>query len=249
MSNIERIIELEKFIDGDAEQLESARWEAARLIAEELESGKSKAQVAREISKSEGHVRHMAKVWESYLGTDERPLFNKAYQEAKKPKHTARNDVPITPFEQLPEEPEKEERSVAHAPKRRQITAVSSDDDEPYVDTRQLREDQSLNDKRVNDYTKLLNDVSDHASLYLVELDKAALGSSNGVMSISTEELQKALDKLDSVRETLFNKISEYKERQASEVHCTNSGRADRRTREPEVEGTGQVVFARFGGR
>lgn len=90
LSNIEQIIQHE----ADAERLEADadghRWEAARLISEELATGKPQRQLAREINKSQSHVSKMKAVWEKY-GTDSpenRPAFQDAYLEvsSKKPK-------------------------------------------------------------------------------------------------------------------------------------------------------------------
>lgn len=53
---VQQIIRLEREADD-------AQWEAARLITEELDSGKSQRQLAREIGKSQTHVRYMAKCW------------------------------------------------------------------------------------------------------------------------------------------------------------------------------------------
>lgn len=60
---------------------EKHRWEAARLIVEELDSGKSQAQLAREIGKSQPHVHRMAKCWNLYLKVlpSERPSLNEVY--------------------------------------------------------------------------------------------------------------------------------------------------------------------------
>lgn len=53
---VQQIIRLEREADD-------AQWEAARLISEELDSGKSQRQLAREIGKSQTHVRYMVKCW------------------------------------------------------------------------------------------------------------------------------------------------------------------------------------------
>src|SRR5690606_33905695 len=72
-------------LQGEAD---AHRWEAARLIAEELDGGKSGRQLAREINKTETHVRYMRKTWEenANLGSQDRPPFNEAYQAAKRGK-------------------------------------------------------------------------------------------------------------------------------------------------------------------
>ena len=56
------------------------QWIAARLISEELETGKSKAQLGREIHKTEAHVRYMARCHKAKLkfGSDA-PPFNTVY--------------------------------------------------------------------------------------------------------------------------------------------------------------------------
>jgi hypothetical protein len=56
------------------------QWIAARLISEELETGKAKAQLGREIHKTEAHVRYMARCHKAKLkfGSD-LPPFNTVY--------------------------------------------------------------------------------------------------------------------------------------------------------------------------
>jgi hypothetical protein len=72
--------------EAQAEEAEASanehRWEAARLISEELASGTSQRQLAREIGKDEKHVRLMRKCWESCglkSAPEDRPLFNTVY--------------------------------------------------------------------------------------------------------------------------------------------------------------------------
>lgn len=90
MDNIERIIRLEADADKLQAEADELRWEAARLIAEELDGGKSQRQLAREIGKSQPHVKYMAAVHKikvdnpGYQGS-----FNDAYQKAKRGKRSA----------------------------------------------------------------------------------------------------------------------------------------------------------------
>jgi hypothetical protein len=63
MNRIEAIIFHERTADDLIAKSEEHRWEAARLTAEELESGKSQGQLAREIRKSKKHVWRMKEVW------------------------------------------------------------------------------------------------------------------------------------------------------------------------------------------
>lgn len=71
----------------DSDQL---RWTAARLIAEELTTGKTQRQVAEEIGKSVTHVNFMNQVWRVYLGKQERS-FHSCYQEVKRRPREDRN--------------------------------------------------------------------------------------------------------------------------------------------------------------
>lgn len=81
MSRIEEIIRLEALV-------ETSQWDVARLIWEELETGKTQRQLAEEIGKSLRHVQVMAnthKIVLDYPGSQDRP-FHEAYAEAKRPK-------------------------------------------------------------------------------------------------------------------------------------------------------------------
>lgn len=72
---VQQIIRLEREADD-------AQWEAARLIAEELAEGKSQRQLAREIGKSQGHVRFMNRCWTlrgEYYSIHPRPSFGEFY--------------------------------------------------------------------------------------------------------------------------------------------------------------------------
>ena len=75
-------VEAEK-LEADATKLgqeaDGHRWEAARLIFEEISSGKSQRQLAREIGKSYEHVRIMAKTWNIFGKCQPRLAFNVAY--------------------------------------------------------------------------------------------------------------------------------------------------------------------------
>ena len=58
---VDQIIQHEAAADQKASEAEEHRWEAARLISEELADGKSQVRLADEIGKSETHVRYMRK--------------------------------------------------------------------------------------------------------------------------------------------------------------------------------------------
>ncbi len=60
---IAQIRELEAGAARDEAEANRKRWEAARLIAEELQTGKSTRVLAKEIGKSHTHVVRMAGVW------------------------------------------------------------------------------------------------------------------------------------------------------------------------------------------
>lgn len=78
MSRVAEIIRLQ-------EQDEVSQWDQARLIWEELETGKTQRVLAEEIGKSCSHVAHMSKVWSAYHGKHE-GSFAEAYAEVKRPK-------------------------------------------------------------------------------------------------------------------------------------------------------------------
>lgn len=81
-SRVELIIHHEAEADRKEQEVSSLRWEAARLISEELATGKSHRQLAGEIGKSHVHVGAMARVWRDHGGNpdyQDRP-FNALYR-------------------------------------------------------------------------------------------------------------------------------------------------------------------------
>lgn len=64
MDRVERIIELERQAEKPVVINSRVRWELARLYWEEIEAGKSKAELAREIGKSTMHVLFMYRCWD-----------------------------------------------------------------------------------------------------------------------------------------------------------------------------------------
>jgi hypothetical protein len=74
-----RIARVTKEADQLRQQADEHRWEAARLISEELADGTSQRELARQIGKSQAHVRDMARVWEIWGRSASRPPFNLAY--------------------------------------------------------------------------------------------------------------------------------------------------------------------------
>jgi hypothetical protein len=105
---VERIVFLQQRTEAD-------QWEAARLIFEELESGKTQRELAGEIGKSLAHVSYMAATWRRsvHLGEQDRPAFNEAYHD-RQPENP-RDNVPAF----APDNPEPEpapERERHHEP-------------------------------------------------------------------------------------------------------------------------------------
>lgn len=88
MNRIDQIIKLELEADSYAEKKQDCerkererRWEAARLISEELASGTTQRALAAAIHKSKTHVLRMDRCWKIF-GEGERYLkvpFNEAY--------------------------------------------------------------------------------------------------------------------------------------------------------------------------
>ena len=78
LSRVQQIIEHEQRADELAAKAEEHRWEAARLISEELAAGKTQRQLGDEIGKSHEHVRLMSRCWQLKLPGDERS-FNQVY--------------------------------------------------------------------------------------------------------------------------------------------------------------------------
>ncbi len=79
---VRQIIAHEQAADALDVAADAHRWEAARLIAEELAAGKSQRQLAAEIGKSQTHVSRMARVWQAResLETQQPGAFNELYQ-------------------------------------------------------------------------------------------------------------------------------------------------------------------------
>lgn len=114
---VQQIIEHEAAADELAAASDAHRWEAARLIADELAAGKSQRQLAAEIGKSQTHVSRMARVWEARESLETQPgAFNEAYQALAAKPVPAAIESPETQSEQSPIErivrPEQEAESA-----------------------------------------------------------------------------------------------------------------------------------------
>jgi hypothetical protein len=103
MTRVEEIIRLETDADRLARDYEANRWETARLIAAELDDGKTQRQLAAEIGKSQKHVDYMARTWRlsENLGSQDRPTFNDAYHSSEvrgtpaiRSQHPSADDAP-----------------------------------------------------------------------------------------------------------------------------------------------------------
>jgi hypothetical protein len=86
MDRISEIIRLEKEAteaDGEANDL---RWESARLISEELETGKTQRTLSEEVGLSQPEVFRRKTAWGRYAGVspEQRPAFATACDEANK---------------------------------------------------------------------------------------------------------------------------------------------------------------------
>ena len=77
LSNVEKIIKHEALADRGQEAVDKHRWEAARLIWEELATGKTQETLAEEIGKSQSHVSKMARAWQKY--SPENSNFQEVY--------------------------------------------------------------------------------------------------------------------------------------------------------------------------
>lgn len=77
-----QIIQHEQLADELQSKSDEHRWEAARLISEELADGKTQRELGREIGKSQTHVSFAAKTWDAF-GADYQgnhaPSWNEAY--------------------------------------------------------------------------------------------------------------------------------------------------------------------------
>ena len=125
----------EQAADLLTERADVHRWEAARLIASELESGKTQRALAAEIGKSPIHVSYMARVWRDHgvhHGVQERS-FDSFYQEVKaKPpapelpapepepdeQDTVEGELVDEPDEVLSGQPERDDSDPAPLPPR-----------------------------------------------------------------------------------------------------------------------------------
>lgn len=81
LTRTEEIVRHETAAERLEGQAEHHRWEAARLISEELKAGKSQRKLAAEIGKDHKHVGYMKRVWSEWglKSPGERPPFNEAY--------------------------------------------------------------------------------------------------------------------------------------------------------------------------
>jgi len=76
---IDRIVVHEKLADEAGRSAEEHRWRAAELIWDELNSGTPARALARQIDKSDTHVRSMARTWERKLKLADNRPFNEIY--------------------------------------------------------------------------------------------------------------------------------------------------------------------------
>ena len=82
MTRIEQIKKLLAMADEEELSVSEHRWEASRLIWEEIEDGATQRGLAKEIGKSHTHVRYMYNTWNligQRLPADALPNFNTAY--------------------------------------------------------------------------------------------------------------------------------------------------------------------------
>jgi hypothetical protein len=80
---VNEIIHHEAEADRLTAEASEHRWEAARLIVEELVTGKTQRQLAQEIGKSHVHVGAMARVWRTHGGNhdyQQAASFNQLYR-------------------------------------------------------------------------------------------------------------------------------------------------------------------------
>lgn len=84
MDRIARIIKLERSADAKQKISDADRWEASRLIAEELDGPPRKTlrALGAEIGRSHTHVRRMAAVWRHGQPWRERRTFHALYASA-----------------------------------------------------------------------------------------------------------------------------------------------------------------------
>lgn len=108
-SRVAEIIDHERQADQLAAASDAHRWEAARLIAEELDGGKSQRQLAADIGKSQTHVSFMARAWRDYQGNQLRPPFAEAYQALKAKPVPAAIEAPTSAIVETPAPDESQE--------------------------------------------------------------------------------------------------------------------------------------------
>src|SRR5262249_54514913 len=82
MDRVAQIIDIEKRADAAEGEASDLRWEAARLIHEELAEGKTQRGIAAEIGKSQNHVFRYNRVWDRFGTESQRPTFAAACEEA-----------------------------------------------------------------------------------------------------------------------------------------------------------------------
>ncbi len=88
MNRIDEIISHEKLAEEATAEAEDHRWEAARLMYEEIhEGGSSQRKLAAMIGKSQPHVFRYCRAWERYVNVSpaDRPSFAKACEQANPP--------------------------------------------------------------------------------------------------------------------------------------------------------------------
>jgi hypothetical protein len=82
MDRIEQIKKHLSIADGEEKSVNHHRWEASRLIWEEIEEGASRRELGKAIGKSHTHVRYMYNCWAivgSKLPESQRPSFQDTY--------------------------------------------------------------------------------------------------------------------------------------------------------------------------
>lgn len=126
-----------KWCEAEADRLSASadalRWEAAELIAAELESGKTQRQLAEEIGKHHTHVGFMSRVWDKfgYLGIQGRPGFNGAYQQVKRPNPEVSPESEPEPEPQSQPRPEPRPREPTPSSGPRPLPPRNRVDDPP----------------------------------------------------------------------------------------------------------------------
>ena len=79
---IKRIKAEERAADASEKDVEAHRWEAARLIVEELDSGTTQAALAKELGQARTTVTNKARTWRKYgPGPGPLPQWHVAYEE------------------------------------------------------------------------------------------------------------------------------------------------------------------------